>query len=283
MKPEDLTDWSDWIGRKQRSTAEIRLDVTDAMAATLDLSEAPSAGDALPPGWHWLLFNPKAPARELDTDGHPKRGGLLPPIPLPRRMWAAGRLAFHRILPIGAMAERESEIVNIERKQGRQGQLAFVKIRHLIRTAGDVAIEEEQDIVYRQPPPPGGPSAEPPADAFVPGWSEDRSTDSVLLFRYSALTFNGHRIHYDAPYATEIERYEGLVVHGPLIATLLMDAVARHAAPRRLRGFEYRAVRPLIVGRPFRIAGRAEGHARLSVRAAVQGGAPSMVGSADLA
>ena len=175
--------------------------------------------------WHWLFFLPLAQQSEIGPDGHPRRGGLLPPVPLPRRMGAGSDFAFHQPLLVGDRLTRTSTIVDVSEKSGRAGHLIFVKVRHEIRRNGaaDVALTEHHNIVYRDAP---GPNDVPPAPVAAPGefsWERRIKADEVLLFRYSALTFNGHRIHYDRKYVTEVEGYPGLIVHGPLIATLLMD------------------------------------------------------------
>jgi 3-methylfumaryl-CoA hydratase len=228
------------------------------MAATLDLENAPRTRERLPPGWHWLFFNPAARASELGADGHPKRGGFLPPVPLPRRMWAGGRLSFHAPLRVGEPAERESEILKIDVKSGKRGALTFVTVRHLLSARGALAIEEEQDIVYREASPPGSPAPTPQPAPEGAEWSREIRPDPTLLFRYSALTFNGHRIHYDRPYATEVEGYQDLVVHGPLTATLLMQFAGECRPGRDLSRFQFRGVHPLFVTMPFTLQGKEE-------------------------
>lgn len=251
-------DLAAWIGR--RETVEDRVDprrVAD-LAATLD-RPAPPPGAPLPPAWHWILFNRFVAAGEVGADGHPRRGGFLPPVPLPRRMWAGGRLRFHDALPVGAAARRESEIVKVEPKRGRSGELVFVLVRHRIFADDRLAITEEHDIVYREAPAPGakGPASEPaPARG---AWRDTVRPDPVLLFRYSALTLNGHRIHYDQPYVTAVEGYPGLVVHGPLIATLLLDLALRAAPGRWIDSFSFRALSTLFVDAPFTVNGQPDG------------------------
>lgn len=247
-----------WIGRTERRDDVVAPDRAVAMAATLDWAAAPGPGDALPPGWHWMFFNPAARWSELGPDGHPARGGFLPPVALPRRMWAGGRIAFHRPLRVGEAIRRDSEIANVEAKRGRTGDLVFVLVRHRISGPGGLAIEEEHDIVYRAAAMPG---AAAPAPETAPGdgvWRREIRPDPVLLFRYSALTFNGHRIHYDQPYVTKVEGYPGLIVHGPLIATLLLQLLAEHAGGRGLGRFSFRAKSPLFDTAPFLLAGRPE-------------------------
>jgi len=244
-----------WVGKKEVRSDSLTAWPIAALAATLDEPElAVDIGSPVPNGWHWIFFLEAKPASELGSDGHPKRGGFLPPVPLPRRMWAGGRLEFIQPLKIGDAITRESEILSVEPKSGRSGTLVFVTVRHTIKAAGTIAIIEEQDIVYREaaqkgePLPPGKPA---PGNA---AWSRRVMPDSTLLFRYSALTFNGHRIHYDKDYATNEEHYPGLVVHGPMQATLLLD-LCRQNARRTLKQFEYRAQHPLFAGRAFTVNG----------------------------
>lgn len=237
-----MPDFEEWIG--VRRTTEERLDPTRAaaLAATLE-RPAPVSGDALPPLWHWIHFWAPTVMSELGPDGHARRGGFLPPVDLPHRMWAGGRLRFDAPLRLGATARRTAEIHDVRSKQGRSGPLVFVTVRFEITDDQGGALVEEQDIVYRGSMVGNGVSA----DRARPGtWRRHVAADPILLFRYSALTFNGHRIHYDRPYAIEHEGYPGLVVHGPLLATWLMD-LARHEAgltcPSR---FEFRARRPVF-------------------------------------
>ena len=208
--------------------------------------------------WHWLFFLPLAQQSEIGPDGHPRRGGFLPPVPLPRRMWAGSDFAFHQPLLVGDRLTRTSTIVDVSEKSGRTGHLIFVKVRHEIRRNGaaDVALTEHHNIVYRDAP---GPNDVPPAPMAAPGkfsWERRIKADEVLLFRYSALTFNGHRIHYDRKYVTEVEGYPGLIVHGPLIATLLMDVLRRQLPEARVAKFEFKAVRPTFDINPFSVHGQ---------------------------
>lgn len=254
-------DWGAWIGRSEVSTEAIAPERVAALAATLDLETAPAPREALPPGWHWLFFNPFARRSGLGEDGHPRRGGFLPPIPLPRRMWAGGRLDYLAAIPVGAVVERRSEITAIDRKLGKRGELVFVTVRHLLTAGGATCLSEEQDIVYRAPAAPGTPAPRPePAPEGATAGEEVRP-DPVLLFRYSALTANGHRIHYDLPYAREQEGYPNLVVHGPLTATLLQGFARRCRGGARLARFAFRGVSPLFVDRPFRLEAAPEGDA----------------------
>jgi 3-methylfumaryl-CoA hydratase len=249
-----------WIGRTEvmRDTVGIRL--ARGLRATLDQEDAePAEGDAAPLGVHWCLAPPAAKMSDLGPDGHPATGGFLPPVPLPRRMWAGSTLRFADALRIGDVVERRSRIVNVVVKQGRSGRLCFVTIDHAFSTARGPAISERQDIVYREFGPKDAPSAtqvepQPPVPAES-GWHRDMTVDPVLLFRYSALTFNGHRIHFDRGYATGTEGYRGLVVHGPLQATFLLEFAVR-IRQHGPQGFMVRALKPLCDTEPFRLAAR---------------------------
>lgn len=238
-----------WIGKTETLRDTVTPVPIAALAATLDI-EPP--GDGLPPLWHWLYFLPIHRRLELGPDGHPQRGGFLPPVPLPRRMWAGGRLEFRHRLRVGENIARTSQIADVRFKEGRSGPLVFVLVRHEISNEQGVALTEEHDIVYRGPSAQSASAAPTPAPADA-AWERTVRPDDVLLFRYSALTFNGHRIHYDRRYATEVEGYPGLVVHGPLMATLLAGMVE---GP--IERFEFRAVSPLFDTVPFRICGKPE-------------------------
>ncbi len=238
---------SEWIGKTESRSDQVTPVPIAALSATLDRDDSfPQVGDPLPPLWHWLYFLPIFRHVEIGPDGHPKRGGFLPPVPLPRRMVAGGRLDFRRALRVGEAISRVSRIVDVRHKQGRTGPLVFVQVRHEISNGEGIALTEDQDIVYRDNPGPGDPAPTPqgaPPDAT---WTREIRPDEVLLFRYSALTLNGHRIHYDRRYVTEIEGYPGLVVHGPLIATLLLDLLRRNLPDATVASFSFRSVRPLF-------------------------------------
>lgn len=248
-----LTEWSD---RETRSDDLLAAAPLRGLAATLDRDG--SADDVLPPLSHWLFFLPRDRQYEIGPDGHPRRGGFLPPVPLPRRMWAGGRIDFLAPLQVGQRVTRISAIGDISTKSGRSGALVFVKVRHEIGCNGAVALVEQQDIVYRGAPAPGTPALATPPARCDEQFSRTISPDPVLLFRYSALTFNGHRIHYDRDYACKVEGYPGLVVHGPLIATLLVDLLRRHLPQARLVSFTFRAASPLFDTAPFDLCGRLE-------------------------
>jgi 3-methylfumaryl-CoA hydratase len=279
------SEWNEWIGRTERSVDRVTAAPVAGLAATLDRDDpAPKDGDVLPPLWHWLYFLPHFRASDVGRDGHAKRGGFLPPIRLPRRMWAGGRVTFRAPLHIGESIARESRIVDIAHKAGRSGPLAFVVVRHTIEGRGGIAIVEEHDIVYRGEPGGQTPNADPPPAPVGAVWSREIHPDPVLLFRYSALTFNSHRIHYDRRYVTDVEGYPGLVVHGPLIATLLVDLL-RHALPHvHVGAFDFRASSPLFDATPFFVRGQPS-HDGRSVRlwAETVHGALAMDATATLA
>ena len=250
----------DWIGRSETVDDTVTPTPHAALAATLDQPETqrPAAGTPLPPLWHWLYFLPIHPQADIGPDGHARRGGFMPPVPLPRRMWAGSDFAFHELLRVGDALSRRSTIVDVKEKSGRSGSLIFVKVRHEIRRNGadTVALTEHHHIVYRAAAEPG--EIAPPPQAAPPQAEWDRRIvpDDVLLFRYSALTFNSHRIHYDRKYVTEVEGYPGLIVHGPLIATLLMDLLRRHRPDATVLRFEFKAVRPTFDTHAFSVHGQ---------------------------
>lgn len=222
------------------------IDPARAAALQAALGEAPTigAGDPLPPFFHQIYFWEAVPPQNLGRDGHPRTGGFIPDMGLPRRMWAAGRLDFHSPLRAGTRAERLTRIDHVTRKDGRTGPLAFVRLRHDVRQRGGIALTEYQELVYRSEAAPDGPAPRPPVAPTDEEVCRARSFDSTLLFRYSALTFNGHRIHYDEAYAREAEGYDGLVVHGPLLAQLLVLMARDHMGD--LARFTYRATAPLM-------------------------------------
>ncbi|TWG93882.1 3-methylfumaryl-CoA hydratase [Mesorhizobium sp. J18] len=248
------------IGRTRTTRDLIRVWPVEALALTLEDRIEPSReGDSLPPLRHWLHFLPLDPLSQAGPDGHARTGEFLPDTGLPRRMWAGGRLTFHRPLKIGEQATRVSRIENVEEKEGRSGRLVFVSVLHEISGADGLAISEEQDIVYREAPKIAGAAIrmqEAPSD---PAWRRTVSPDPVMLFRYSALTFNSHRIHYDHPYVTGVEGYPGLVVHGPLLATLMADLACRENPGRTLRHFSFRGMAPVFAGEAFEVAGKPDG------------------------
>lgn len=261
-------DFQAWTGRSETLDDVVTATPYAALSATLDWPVAtgahqdnagrPAAGTALPYLWHWLYFLPIYPQSEIGADGHAKRGGFLPPVPLPRRMWAGSDFEFHEPLLVGDALSRTSTIVGIKEKSGRTGNLIFVKVRHEIRRNGaqTAALTEHHNIVYRDAPKPGDITPPPQATPVECAWQRNIVPDDVLLFRYSALTFNGHRIHYDRKYVTEVEGYPGLIVHGPLIATLLMDLLRRQKPDAQVARFEFKAVRPTFDIHPFSVHGQ---------------------------
>jgi hydroxyacyl-ACP dehydratase HTD2-like protein with hotdog domain len=250
-----MSEWDAWVGRSE--TAE---DVVDpgrmaALAATLDRPlEACAPDGALPPLWHWTQFQAWVPASAIGPDGHPMRGGFLPPVhDLPRRMFAGGRLGFPGLLFPGERIRRTSTITKVAEKAGSTGRLVFVTVRHVIDGPRGTAITEEHDIVYRGLEGAAVKSAPPPPPPDAAATRQEVMPDPVLLFRYSALTANGHRIHYDRSYVTAVEGYPGLIVHGPLQATLMADLAARVAPGRRIVAFSFRGLRPLFDLAPFTV------------------------------
>jgi itaconyl-CoA hydratase/mesaconyl-C4 CoA hydratase len=246
------TDFSAWIGRTEEAHDVLSRNLVKRIAATFG-EATPADGEPLPPLWQWCFFQEPVFESQLGSDGHPARGGFLPPADNRNRMWAGGRLEFIAPLTVGAEALRLSTILNIEEKHGRTGSLLFVTVRHDYSQNGLLCVREEQDIVYREPNPPRLNSGEAPESG---DWSETVSPTPTLLFRYSAVTFNGHRIHYDYPYVTDTEGYPGLVVHGPMIATFNLRAFIRANPDKPVRHFAYRGVRPLTLPTPFIVGGR---------------------------
>jgi 3-methylfumaryl-CoA hydratase len=252
---DNLSHLEDWIGKTETKSDVATAWPVAALAASFDRSEPePVQGDPIPPGWHWLYFLDANPASELGPDGHPKRGGFLPPVPLPRRMWAGGRLEFRRALHVGETLRRDSEIIAVEPKSGKTGNLVFVTVRHTVHANGEIAVIEEHDIVYREAAKPGDPPPQAKAAPASAQWRRELLPDPVLLFRFSALTFNGHRIHYDIDYVKHEEHYPGLIVHGPM-QTLLMLDLARRSDPRPVRKLDYRALHPVFHNEPLSVNG----------------------------
>jgi 3-methylfumaryl-CoA hydratase len=256
---ETLARLQTWIGKTETLQDHVSAAPVSGLSATLDRDDPPPvSGTALPPLWHWLYFLPQHQQSLLGADGHAQRGGFLPPVPLPRRMWAGGRLQWQASNPlvVGDAVQRVSRIASVTHKAGRTGDLVFVLVKHEVHNAQGLALTEEHDIVYRANPQPGDAVPSPQPAAKDAAWSMQIKPDDVLLFRYSALTFNGHRIHYDRRYVTEVEGYPGLIVHGPLIATMLVDLLRRHMPEANVTGFEFRAVRPVFDIAPFKVHGK---------------------------
>ncbi len=250
----------DWIGREQVVEDTITVAPLVALSVTLDRDDPlPHEGDALPPLWQWLFFLPSTPMRDVGADGHASLGGFLPPLTLPRRMWAGSRLTVAHCPRVGEAVRRVSRIADVVEKTGASGQLVFITVQHDTFTPRGLAISESQDIVYRAAPTPGNTTATASTEATpASAFSRVITPDPVLLFRYSALTFNSHRIHYDHRYVTNVEGYPGLVVHGPLIATLLLDLLRREKPDAQVLAFSFRAQRPLFDTAPFSIHGHAD-------------------------
>jgi 3-methylfumaryl-CoA hydratase len=270
MNSPDPANLEAGLGKRRVEETFLSLIQAQRLAATLDRDTASlKNGEILPAGWHWTYFTPTAGRSALGADGHAERDGFLP-APLPRRMWAGGSIRFPGTLRIGEQATRTSTIQSIEQKDGRSGPLVFVTVLHQVTNQDGLAVEEEQNLVYLPETPPGKKAGggTRPAIPIPDGadWSEAYTADEITLFRFSALTFNSHRIHYDAPYATEVEGYPGLVVHGPLLALLLLDGGIRHATEDPSAGdtstawlpqhFRYRALRPLFCDEVFQLSGR---------------------------
>ena len=275
-------DFQAWIGRTEQ--VEDPLAVVQAQAAQATFEEAGpliTVGDALPLPWHWFYFLPRAAQSALDSDGHPQRGGFLPPIPYPRRMFAGARLTVHSPLRVGTPAVREATITGVTLKSGKSGSLAFVTVSNRFVQDGVLCLEEEQDIVYREP---GGRVKAPLQAEWAPlpegCWTRTFQPDTRLLFRFSALTFNAHRIHYDRAYASDVEGYPGLVVHGPLTAALLLQLVRQNTA-RPVRAFSFRGVMPIFDLGPVRLVGTLQGDA-LTLEAQGPDGAVALAAQATL-
>ncbi|MDB5724625.1 MAG: 3-methylfumaryl-CoA hydratase [Novosphingobium sp.] len=274
-------DFSAWVGKTETAVDVLDPVRSNALRAALGEAAPLAAGDELPLLHHWLYFWNVQPPHALGADGHPAKGGFLPPVSLPRRMWAGGRLKFLAPLKLGETVARISTILKVETKVGRSGTLVFVTVRHELTGGTGLALSEEQDLVYREAAAPGSipaPAASGPEP--VATWRSDVLPDPVLLFRYSALTMNGHRIHYDRPYAIGEEAYPGLVVHGPLQATLLVDLANRHAG-KPITGFDFRGQAPAFDGTLLNVCGDpTEAGASLWTE---QAGAKSMVATVHCA
>jgi 3-methylfumaryl-CoA hydratase len=249
----------EWVGKSELHSDRIMPVPIAALSATLDREDPfPREGDALPPLWHWLYFLPLHRQSEMNSDGHARRGDFLPPVPLPHRMFAGGRVQWHHPLRVGEVITRNSRILDVTYKEGRSGQLVFVTAYHEVGSGGGLALAEELDIVYRDKTRRGELNLVLQSAPENADWSRTIQPDEVLMFRFSALTFNSHRIHYDRRYATEVEGYPGLVVHGPLVAILLLDLLTRNLPEMNLTKFSFRAVKPIFDIEHFVVCGRLE-------------------------
>ena len=252
---QDLEKLKEWIGQKESDIDYVTVPAVHRLAATLDRDDPmPKMGDPLPVGWHQILFPRVVRHSQIGADGHPQRGDFLPPVPLPRRMFAGKRTTFHADIQVGDTVRRDSVIQEVNIKQGRTGTMVFVTVKTELTSPRGLALTEEQDIVYREAPAPGAPPQPPQPAPGKAVWSRVVTPDPVMLFRYSALTFNGHRIHYDLPYVTQVEGYPGLVMNGGL-TTLLVFELARAHASTPIRHISSRNVRALFVNQPITIGG----------------------------
>jgi 3-methylfumaryl-CoA hydratase len=284
ISPEEIAHLKTWIGKTETLHDVVTLFPVQALATTFNQTTQYKEGDDLPELWHWLYFLPNAPMAEVGPDGHPKRGGFLPPVPLPRRMWAGSRLTWHHPLKVGDKITRHSSIASVEHKSGRSsGDLIFVTVKHEISNAQGLAISEEHDIVYRPVPKDTDQLAAPVIIDETPDWHNEIIPSEVLLFRYSALTFNGHRIHYDRKYVNEVEIYPGLIVHGPMIATMLVELLHENLPKRRLKHYEFKAIRPLFDIHHFAVNGKVQEDGKISLWTKNHEGYASMKATATLA
>ena len=281
MTELDLDHLRQWIGRSTEASDVVTAQLVKGLRATLfqEIGE-PKNGDAAPFTVHWCLAQPVFPMSQLGPDGHPTRGGFLPPVPLPRRMWAGGELQFFDALRVGDESTRKSRISDVTVKTGSTGSLCFVAVEHEVTTPRGLAVRERQDIVYREMSP--AQAAGPAKAASPPPAAKHREThmaDSVLLFRYSALTFNGHRIHYDRDYVTKVEGYPGLIFHGPMQAALLVEFSAKLHGGVAPKKFAYRGVQPLFEGSEFSVNASTT-EAGMELWTANSHGQPTMKGTA---
>ena len=282
MSQIDIAHLRTWIGKTLVDEDDIALRHARLMAATVDLPEPTriQEGAALPPLWHWIYFLEGLPPGELGRDGHPARGGFLPPVPLPNRMWAGGRVKFLKPVPIGSRVRKVSSILKVDHKVGRSGDLVFVTVLHELKSLGDeLLVREEHDIVYKSATGSAAPQANV-AEADPAPFSKSFTPTSTTLFRYSALTFNGHRIHYDLDYCRNIEGYSNLVIHGPLNATLLAG-FAEEIGGKTLREFNYRGLSPALLGETITFSAQTDGD-RLQLAATLGSGVRSMEAEAWL-
>lgn len=274
---------SSWVGRERVMSDMLTPDRLVRLGATLDRDDPePVPGDPLPPCWHWMFFQDTTPMAKVGPDGHPVRGDFMPPIDKPRRMWAGSRIEFIDPPRVGEAMRRLTRIDSVTEKAGKSGSLVFVGLVHEISTNRGLAIREEMDLVFRDMPTTGAVAPAPPPAPSGAVWLRAIHPDPVLLFRYSALTFNGHRIHYDRPYVTEVEGYPGLIVHGPLIATLLLDLLHRNLPTAKVARFSFRAVRPVFDIHRFTVCGKHGTGGSVALWTRDQEGMLTMEASAEL-
>lgn len=275
-----MDQWGAWIGRTQEQSDVLTPALLQRFRATIDSRET---SEFAPQAIHWCLCLPETATDELGPDGHPKRGDFMPPVPLPRRMWASSNVKFHIPLSSGMAISRRSTISNIAEKQGASGPLVFVTIDHEIWAEGVLAVSERQSLVFRDAPIAAAPITPKEGIVDLSAWPICRSIfpSAPLLFRYSALTFNSHRIHYDQPYATSVEGYSGLVVHGPLIASMLLDLAAQECGQNALTQFSMRAVSPAFAGEPLHLVGSVGGRV-VSLAALANDGRTIMSAEAEI-
>lgn len=260
MDEGTLAQLQSWIGNSQTQHSDLPSFPAQALAGAIDSKLSPGAGSPLPLPWQWLYFLDPTRREGTGDDGHPQKGGFLPPVPLPRRMWAAGAMTINQPLILGEPTDKTTTITSVEAKTGRSGPLVFVNLQHEFSQGGALCISEEQNLVYREAPAertPLPPGESPKADAE---FTREIDPDPVLLFRYSALTYNAHRIHYDRDYAVNTELYPALVVHGPLLATLLPQLAGHRFPGLQINTYKFKAVRPTFDNRPFTLCGKRSDH-----------------------
>lgn len=254
---DNMENLNDWIGRSETTEGFANSKASDVLNATLDWDAAPfQPGDALPPAWHWMFFPEVVKLSDTGSDGHPAKGGFMPPVPLPRRMWAGTKMTFHQPLRAGETITRVSTVTDVTSKDGRSGALCFVTVKHEISGSNGLATTDEHLTVYREPAEPGAPAPKPQPAPTESDWSRIIHPTPVMLFRFSALTNNSHRIHYDRTYVTEVEGYPGLLVHGNLTGTLLLDLFRREMPDATLKTFNLRAISPLYDINDFSVSGK---------------------------
>lgn len=264
MSGMDVAGLQAWVGRTQSAVDIVTPHAVAGMRAVFDHESGLAEGEALPPCWHWMFTNATVRQSGLGPDGHPQRGGFLPPVPLPRRMWAGSSVAFHAPIRVGDRIERTSHIESVTAKTGSTGSLVFVIVRHELASSSGGRVVDTQRLVFREAGTAGpGRKDSPPGKVELPpgntDFSRELAPDEPMLFRFSALTFNSHRIHYDQPYTTQVEGYAGLVVHGPLIALALLDSLQRHQPGLRISHFEFTPKRPITLPMTMKACGRKEG------------------------